>query len=791
MPRPKPSARAAAQPPAPPPSKPKAKPAAPTVTPADKVRREWAQFEGWVAAQRKEAAGARESELLMAKQQMEMKKRGLPRGFHSKLVKEFENTKRKAERASERVLADRFLAEWEARLGRAGLNLEDWDPMTPADQEAVRSVLEGPSDDEADEAAAQELMQDISPPPVAPQAPVKPAVVIPDWRIEADRLRMQPPPIAPPAPVKPAVAIPDWSAEADRLRGLSPLPDVPDWNRPYTPHPAQQHAPRLPSPPPPPQRESKDTSSQAPAQAGPRYTGPVLLEEHAVESLEDADFRAFKLSVREQMIREFHEEAITLEVALVRQEQEARLEPGAIKSLLACHDVDVEELRQMKEDKRKAIVDAERTKRKAELRRRALQAQRKEGEGQGLHQPVARKAAEKPPFQKTNSSGWGAGRDMTGSPLSQRPMAMAEKPSSPKPTPSMWGSLWGGGEQAKEPPPPPPGPMKPPTPPAGLEMPGALSFEELPPVAGKGAVLRGKKAKAGKKGAPAAPAPIPVEAEEAPLLAPPMKALGKDKFRGAAKTYTPPKPTVEDVSDEDASANANTWARSEAQPKNDVDELAELFFKQASAAVSSSSSSPFSFDEEPSRATRPGKGKTPTPAPVPQWYEASNMHTPSSAVSEMSDHWGPSASSGAESTSDHSVSEQHAVWKPSVVSLDSDEEDDDDDGDDGGFLSSLAGGLVAPEEYRPPAAAGWGGASRPAAATGGGNPYAKNMNAPPVYGQGRYDPRWGGPPAKVGAGRGHAPSHRSPAGVAPVVQDDWENQMMGKYLGFAQGSGRY
>lgn len=513
-----------------------------------------------------------------------------------------------------------------------------------------------------------------------------------------------------------------------------------------------------------------------------------------MESLEDADFREFKMSIREQMIREFHEEAIALEVALVRQEHEARLESSAIKSLLACHEVDMEELRQMKEDKRKAIVDAERTKRKAEIRRRALQLQSKEG----LHQPIARKASEKPPFQKSNSSGWGASRDMTGSPLSQRPMAMEEKqaPAPAKPAAGLWGSLWGGGEQAKQQSPPPPRlPMKPPTPPPvdeEQEMPGSLALVEPPPTAGKGNALRGKKAKAGKRGAVAAPAPASLSAKVEEISAPPPppmnKALGKDKFRGAGgvKPQTPPKPTVEDVSDEDESAKLQPWQRIE-EPKTEVDELAELFFQQASAAASSSSQNQFSFEEEPSlastRATRHAKGgsdlkKKPaqTQPPAPQWHEPAS-DTPPSVASEMSDHWGHSASSGAESASDSGA---HAVWKPSAVSLDSDEEDDDDDDDDdGGFLSSLAGGLVAPEEFRPQAAAPqWG-------AGGGGNPYAKNVH--PVYGQSKYDPRWGAPPTKGDTRQGYMPNHR---GVAPVVQDDWEQQMMGKYLGY-QGSGRY
>jgi hypothetical protein len=38
--------------------------------------------------------------------------------------------------------------EWDDRLGKAGLKAEDWDPMTYAEQEAVKAALAGDSDDE-------------------------------------------------------------------------------------------------------------------------------------------------------------------------------------------------------------------------------------------------------------------------------------------------------------------------------------------------------------------------------------------------------------------------------------------------------------------------------------------------------------------------------------------------------------------------------------------------------------------------------------------------------------------
>lgn len=154
MPRPKPTIRTTAMPV----SKPKPnKIVVVAPTPADKVRLEWAQFETWIAAQRKDASVTRESELSAAKQQMETKKRSLPKGFHATLMKDYEDGRQKIIRASERLLVDRFRVEWEERLEKAGLNVEDWDPMTPVEQEAVRSALEGPSDEEEDHTASHDI----------------------------------------------------------------------------------------------------------------------------------------------------------------------------------------------------------------------------------------------------------------------------------------------------------------------------------------------------------------------------------------------------------------------------------------------------------------------------------------------------------------------------------------------------------------------------------------------------------------------------------------------------------
>jgi hypothetical protein len=70
------------------------------------------------------------------------------------------------------------------------------------------------------------------------------------------------------------------------------------------------------------------------------------------------------------MIREFHEEAARQEIMLVRKEHEVKLEGDAVKALVAGHELNMEELRRQKEEKRKAIVDTERMKRKSEIRQR-------------------------------------------------------------------------------------------------------------------------------------------------------------------------------------------------------------------------------------------------------------------------------------------------------------------------------------------------------------------------------------------------------------------------------------
>ena len=94
------------------------------------------------------------------------------------------------------------------------------------------------------------------------------------------------------------------------MKTLSPLPDLPEWLRTRTPNSV---------PPTPPETQNHKAlagvmSGERPL--GIRYISPVLIEEDNGESLEDTDLVEFKLSIREQMIREFHKEAAELEIIL-------------------------------------------------------------------------------------------------------------------------------------------------------------------------------------------------------------------------------------------------------------------------------------------------------------------------------------------------------------------------------------------------------------------------------------------------------------------------------------------
>jgi hypothetical protein len=118
------------------------------VTPADRARLEWAAFDSWLSIQRREAEVDKTAKLQELRLELESAKKTVPKGFHATLMKGYEEKKKEIAKGVQFELVLRSRDEWDDRLEKAGLKAEDWDPMTYAEQEAVKAALAGDSDDE-------------------------------------------------------------------------------------------------------------------------------------------------------------------------------------------------------------------------------------------------------------------------------------------------------------------------------------------------------------------------------------------------------------------------------------------------------------------------------------------------------------------------------------------------------------------------------------------------------------------------------------------------------------------
>lgn len=208
------------------------------------------------------------------------------------------------------------------------------------------------------------------------------------------------------------------AADALRTHSLSPLPGMPDWHRSQTPSRMGPTPPRTPG------RDALLQVTPERKPLGSRYTGPALveLEEDIDEHSHDIEFALFKLTIREQMIREFHEEAVTLEINLVRTEHGSKMDPAALKLLVTEHELNMEGLRRQKEEKRREIVDAERTRRKAELRQHVL-AQKATAGLQRQAGPGNAHSLQNPKLNRAPAT-WGPAKQALGTSTSAPPVAV-------------------------------------------------------------------------------------------------------------------------------------------------------------------------------------------------------------------------------------------------------------------------------------------------------------------------------------------------------------------------------
>lgn len=536
--------------------------------------------------------------------------------------------------------------------------------------------------------------------------------------------------------------------DADRTKSLSPLPDLPDGFRSQTPT-------RIP---PSPSYTPGYTALFSEAKPlGTRYTGPVLVEENKNESPEDADFTKFKMSIREQMIREFHEEAATQEIILVRKEHEAKLEADAVKALVSGHELNMEELRRRKEEKRKTIVDAERTKRKNEMRMRNSTSK-----GTTSTQPDM--AAQMENFRKEQRRASAQAQRL---PATNETYPVPDEPTE--------------------------------------EAPAEVPTNSNQPTTGKTETKKQKKGgKASKKAAASQVQPPNLKADatakkqqsgEGPTeVARPPELKTQAKPRGILKDPSARfdrKPTVEEVSDEEGDSIAKSKKESPKQQGN----ISTKTFAEPNRAPSTNPFGPDSDDEIVTRFARvyePKMKKSVKSSPPKKQFEIPMFPNDDEDQSYWDilnggmglEHQRGDVSESTQSSSGGTQSSgggKHAVWAPPSFH-DSADEDEGEDEDGSALFQSLAFGAISVDPLPSAPWAGGGLYSQFSAP----NPNISNVTAKP-------DPR-NRNASKTRASMGTSQGVSSPKGAAePGALDgpNWEAAMMGRFFGPTHSSAGY
>ncbi|KAJ8073443.1 hypothetical protein PM082_011719 [Marasmius tenuissimus] len=147
--------------------------------------------------------------------------------------------------------------------------------------------------------------------------------------------------------------------------------------------------------------QMSSSSSTSTKRSKQHYIGPELLDVDYDESVEAEQFREFKMSVRIEMIREFHQDAAEADIQLALTIEQANhsgaVSKGMTAQLVEDHERNMLKLRQSKEKERKERVEQERQRRLAEFRQWTKQKQKP------VSQPVSQPQPPPPPPPATTS----------------------------------------------------------------------------------------------------------------------------------------------------------------------------------------------------------------------------------------------------------------------------------------------------------------------------------------------------------------------------------------------------
>ncbi|KAJ3965542.1 hypothetical protein EV361DRAFT_810524, partial [Lentinula raphanica] len=310
-----------------------------TPTRSEQVRALWVDFELWHASQLQEI----ENKIKTALKDLDQKWRSNKSRKPKKDSKELEEEKAKTRSALENTLdGNTVRQEWHRRITEAGLANEDWVDMTDEEQRKVEKIL----------GADLEFEEDLQPRSSESYAVVDPSSFHPldDAWLEVKHNLRNDDQLSLDASISsssstseawntPAYAL--WSSEASHL---SSAPS----SRPST---------------------STSLSSHTRSKSHGIYIGPDLTSD---TDDEETSFEKWKRALRIQKIREFHDDAADADIQLTLDIDEARRTKSWSKEdeaqRLRAHEVAMLALRERKETERKAAVEAERQRRRAELR---------------------------------------------------------------------------------------------------------------------------------------------------------------------------------------------------------------------------------------------------------------------------------------------------------------------------------------------------------------------------------------------------------------------------------------
>ncbi|KII84646.1 hypothetical protein PLICRDRAFT_57609 [Plicaturopsis crispa FD-325 SS-3] len=282
----------------------------------------------------------------------------------------YKQIKREEIVAAERQLALAARLEWKNRLADSGLDPDDWD-MTPAEMLKCQEVfmfgdegIDGPAvESAATITRAGALAAAMS---NGKQASTRPPLRKSAWstsRHSSDDEREA-------GHAHNPTYVP-WHPEPEAApKKKAPLPGPSSSGPEQVPIPQPAHSVSSPRTNPPEIVSASSSGSRAkehPKTASQNdYVGPVLFDPN--EENEEADFEAFRRNVRDAKIDEFHAHAALEEKKLHRTISPLKTDRRNV--VLSTHSSTMLKVRADKEQERREIVDEERERRRAHLKRR-------------------------------------------------------------------------------------------------------------------------------------------------------------------------------------------------------------------------------------------------------------------------------------------------------------------------------------------------------------------------------------------------------------------------------------